>query len=93
MYTCGLIRSQTSTVKIVALLLNAEDREDITAAIITAIMRPTIPVGRMFNTSLPQARSMNRKIRKVSPLADQDYLIHQWACHCRPFHSPGSNRL
>lgn len=50
--TCGLSRSQTSTVNMVALLLNAEDKDDMTAAIITAIIRPTMPVGRMFNTSL-----------------------------------------
>lgn len=36
----------------VALLLNAEDKDDMTAAIITAIIKPTMPVGRMFNTSL-----------------------------------------
>jgi len=51
-FTCGLSRSQTSTVNMVALLLNAEDKDDMTAAIITAIIRPTMPVGRMFNTSL-----------------------------------------
>ena len=37
----------------VALLLNAEERDDMTAAIITANISPTIPVGRMFNTNLP----------------------------------------
>ena len=36
----------------VALLLNAEERDDMTAAIITANISPTIPVGRMFNTNL-----------------------------------------
>ena len=51
--TCGLSLSHTSTVKMVALLLNAEERDDMTAAIITANISPTIPVGRMFNTNLP----------------------------------------
>ena len=54
-YTCstiGLKRSQTSTVKMVALLLNAEESDDIRAAIMTAIIRPTIPTGRTFRTSL-----------------------------------------
>ena len=50
--TIGLKRSHTSTVKMVALLLNAEESEDIRAAIMTAIIRPTIPIGRTFRTSL-----------------------------------------
>ena len=50
--TKGLKRSQTSTVKIVALLLNAEESDDIRAAIMTAIIRPTNPTGRTFRTSL-----------------------------------------
>ena len=50
--TLGLKRSHTSTVKMVALLLNAEESEDIRAAIMTAIIRPTIPTGRTFRTSL-----------------------------------------
>ena len=52
LFTWGLSRSHTSTVKIVALLLNAEDSDDMTAANMTAIIKPTIPVGRMFKTSL-----------------------------------------
>jgi len=50
--TCGRNRTQTSTVKMVALLLNADDNDDINAAIITAIIKPTRPTGRMFSTSL-----------------------------------------
>lgn len=38
-----LMRSQMSMVKSVLLLLNIEVREDIRAAIITAIIRPRIP--------------------------------------------------
>ena len=58
--TLGLKRSQTSTVKMVALLLNAEESEDIRAAIMTAIIRPTIPIGRMFRTSL-ESKNNNRQ--------------------------------
>ena len=46
------MRNQTSTVKIVALLLNADESDDIRAAIITAIITPTNPTGSTFNTSL-----------------------------------------
>jgi len=45
----------------VALLLNAEDREDMTAAIITAIIKPTNPVGRMFRTSLQKQNEKNSR--------------------------------
>lgn len=44
--------SQTSTVKMVALLLKAEDKDDMRAAIMTAIIKPTRPVGNTFSTSL-----------------------------------------
>ena len=54
--TFGLNLSHTSTVKTVALLLNADERDDIKAAIITAIIKPTKPVGRTFRTSLPHAK-------------------------------------
>ena len=50
--TLGLMRNQTSTVKIVALLLNADESDDIRAAIITAIITPTSPTGSTFNTNL-----------------------------------------
>ena len=50
--TSVLKRSQTSTVKMVALLLNAEESDDMRAAIMTAIIRPTSPTGRTFRTSL-----------------------------------------
>ena len=62
-YTCstiGLKRSQTSTVKMVALLLNAEESDDIRAAIMTAIIRPTIPTGRTFRTSLRSKKDDHR---------------------------------
>ena len=52
--TFGLNLSHTSTVKIVALLLNADERDDIKVAIITAIIKPTKPTGRTFKTSLEQ---------------------------------------
>lgn len=43
---CRLMRSQMSIVKRVLLLLNIEVREDMRAAIITAIIRPRIPAGK-----------------------------------------------
>ena len=52
LHTCGLKRSQTSTVKMVELLLNAEESEDIRAAIITAIIKPTNPTGSTLRTNL-----------------------------------------
>ena len=55
--TFGRKRSHTSTVKMVALLLKAEDNEDIKAAIMTAIIRPTTPMGRTLSTSLQQQKS------------------------------------
>lgn len=42
---CRLMRCQMSIVKRVLLLLNIEVREDMRAAIITAIIRPRIPAG------------------------------------------------
>ena len=50
--TFGLTLSHTSTVKMVALLLKADESDDIKAAIITAIINPTRPTGRIFRTSL-----------------------------------------
>ena len=50
--TFGLKRSHTSTVNIVALLLNADESEDINAAIMTAIMTPTRPMGSTLSTNL-----------------------------------------
>ena len=41
-----------SIVNIVLELLYTEDNEDMTAAIMTAIIRPIIPVGNKLNTSL-----------------------------------------
>lgn len=46
------MRNHTSTVKMVPLLLNTDEREDIRAAIITAIIKPTNPVGSTLRTSL-----------------------------------------
>lgn len=43
---CRLMRSQMSIVKRVLLLLNIEVRDDMRAAIITAIIRPRIPAGK-----------------------------------------------
>ena len=54
-----LKRSHTSTVKIVALLLNADERDDIRAAIMTAIIKPTNPIGSTFRTSLPKFKHKN----------------------------------
>lgn len=51
-FTFGLNIIHTSTVKIVALLLKADDKDDMRAAIMTAIIKPTRPVGRTFKTSL-----------------------------------------
>ena len=46
-----------STVKIVLELLNAEERDDMRAAIITANIKPTAPDGRMFRTSLKKGEN------------------------------------
>ena len=46
----------------VALLLKAEEREDISAAIITAIIRPTNPVGRTLRTSLLRKKKTNQYV-------------------------------
>ena len=43
---------QISMVKIVLELLYTDDKEDITAANMTAIINPTIPVGKIWNTNL-----------------------------------------
>ena len=48
----GLNSFQISIVKMVLELLNADDNDDMRAAIITASIRPTAPVGRMFSTNL-----------------------------------------
>lgn len=65
----GLNISHTSTVKIVALLLKADDRDDMRAAIITAIINPTRPVGRTFNTSL----------KKKCNIVNNNYVSsHEW---------------
>ena len=55
-HTWGLKRSHTSTVKMVELLLKAEEREDIRAAIITAIIKPTNPTGSTFRTNLKKSK-------------------------------------
>ena len=57
--TMGLKRNHTSTVKMVALLLNADERDDIRAAIITAIIKPTNPIGSTFRTSLQKIKHKN----------------------------------
>ena len=48
----GLNSLQMSMVKMVLELLKAEDSEDMRAAIMTASISPTSPVGRISNTSL-----------------------------------------
>jgi hypothetical protein len=51
-FTLGLILCHISIVNIVLALLYTEDSDDITAANITAIIIPTIPVGNRLNTNL-----------------------------------------
>ena len=51
-FTLGRILSHISIVNIVLALLYTEDSDDITAANITAIIIPTIPVGNRLNTNL-----------------------------------------
>jgi len=63
--TCGLNKIQTSTVKIVALLLKADDNDDIRAAIMTAIIKPTKPTGSIFNTSLGREEKWTTKTVKI----------------------------
>ena len=58
----------------VALLLNAEERDDMTAAIITANISPTIPVGRMFNTNLPGKNHIS-----VWTQSNPLLISHSWA--------------
>ena len=48
----GLKTFQISTVKMVLELLKADESEDMRAAIITANIKPTAPVGRMSKTNL-----------------------------------------
>ena len=55
-HTWGLKRSHTSTVKMVELLLKAEEREDMRAAIMTAIIKPTNPTGSTFRTNLKKSK-------------------------------------
>jgi hypothetical protein len=50
--TRGRILCQISMVNIVLALLYTEDSDDITAASITAIIIPTIPVGNRLKTNL-----------------------------------------
>ena len=57
------MRNHTSTVKIVALLLNADESDDIRAAIITAIIVPTSPTGSKFNTSL---QKINERLKNCT---------------------------
>lgn len=61
MFTRGLKRSHTSTVKMVPLLLNTEEREDIRAAIITAIINPTNPIGNTLRTNLKKYQTSETK--------------------------------
>lgn len=61
MLTRGLKRSHTSTVKMVPLLLNTEERDDIRAAIITAIINPTNPIGNTLRTNLKKHQTSETK--------------------------------
>ena len=54
--TLGRILCHISMVNIVLALLYTEDSDDITAASITAIIIPTIPVGNRLNTNLKYKR-------------------------------------
>ena len=71
-FTFGLKRSHTSTVKIVALLLKADESDDIKAAIITAIITPTNPMGRTFRTNLQQ--NNNNYISELKPFKNIQYF-------------------
>ena len=64
MFTRGLKRSHTSTVKMVPLLLNTEERDDIRAAIITAIINPTNPIGNTLRTNLKKHQT--RETKKIA---------------------------
>ena len=54
-FDCGLIRFQISIVNIALLELNIDVSEDISAAIITASIRPLAPAGIRSITSLGYA--------------------------------------
>jgi hypothetical protein len=57
----------------VALLLKAEDKDDIRAAIMTAIIRPTRPVGNTFSTSLVMKGMWLRLHETISYLLTINY--------------------
>ena len=72
LHTCGLKRSQTSTVKMVELLLNAEESEDIRAAIITAIIKPTNPTGSTLRTNL--MKNERKRMIKLMSIIIEVYI-------------------
>jgi hypothetical protein len=61
----------------VALLLKAEDKDDIRAAIMTAIIRPTRPDGNTFSTSLIK-RSEKGLLVNFSILQDRTMDLSSW---------------
>ena len=61
----GRILCQMSIVNIVLALLYTEDSDDITAANITAIIMPTIPVGNKLNTNLKYHSTYNAVIASI----------------------------
>ena len=48
----------------VALLLKAEDNDDMSAAIMTANISPTRPVGSTFNTNLTSTKEYDQQMLK-----------------------------